>query len=299
MLEGGKDREGQIESGAKQRETRITRSSREMRGVLEGGKDREGQIESRERQRETENKKIEGDERSVERRPRWKGTDREQSETERDRENKKIEGNERSVGRRQRRGRFNISPYFCTTNSVFSFSFLFFSPKMSRHHRWTEKYCALKGVPRAALWCVVVVFLSTYPGLLVCAERLPAPKFQVCHLFAVLPRNALFTLRLRGGSSSGEDKEEAKALGKKGKKEKKQKRGEAHSCEGGPQDFKEGKVTKKDKTSRSNVDYCTSCGVPPEYCSFVACPSLAKASTAQGVFVCVSVFFCFLKCQNP
>ena len=156
---------------------------------------------------------------------------------------------------------------------------------MLRHPRCTEKHCGLQGVKCVALWCVVVIFLSTYPGLLVCAERLPAPKF--------LPRNTLFTLRLRGGSSSGEDKEEAKALGKKGKKEGKQKRDEAHSCEGRPQDFKEGKVTKKDKTSRSNVDYCDSCGVPPEYCSFVACPSLAKASTAQGVLVCVSVFFCF------
>ena len=64
----------------------------------------------------------------------------------------------------------------------------------------------------AALWCLVVAALSTYPSLLVCAERLPAPKLQVCHLFAVLPRNPRFTrmLRLHGGSSSGEDKEEEK-----------------------------------------------------------------------------------------
>jgi hypothetical protein len=178
---------------------------------------------------------------------------------------------------------------------VFFFFPLFFSPMLSR---WTDKHGALQGAQCVALWCVVVVFLSTYPGLLVCAERLPAPNVQVCNLFAVLPRKTLFTLRLRGGSSSGEEKEEAKALGKKGKKEKKQKRGEAHSCEGGPQDFKEGKALLQ-KKSRSNVDYCGSCGVPPEYCSFVACPSLAKASTAQGVLVCskntvcVSVFFLF------
>jgi hypothetical protein len=62
----------------------------------------------------------------------------------------------------------------------------------------------------ATLWCVVVAALRTHPSLLVCAERLPAPKLQVCHLFAVVPRNPRFTrmLRLRGGSSSGEDKEE-------------------------------------------------------------------------------------------
>jgi hypothetical protein len=34
----------------------------------------------------------------------------------------------------------------------------------------------------AALRCLVVAALSTYPGMRVCAERLPAPKLQVCHL---------------------------------------------------------------------------------------------------------------------
>jgi hypothetical protein len=70
-----------------------------------------------------------------------------------------------------------------------------------------------------AMWGVVVAALSTYPGVIVGAEGLAAPKLQVCHLFAVLRRNPRFTtmLRLRGGSSSGEDKEEANALGKKGK----------------------------------------------------------------------------------